>query len=283
MKSDKWFAPKQQPTRCLSCGSQGIAEAFDHLPHHVWTWVRGCGVRNSSHCPSLLQEALNRGYILTPERTIPDLVTVISEKQRTRNPTAPQPATGGSNSEEEDEEEEEVGVNVYLNKDSERFSGEISSKGSGNMSGGRTLAVEAEPTSQTAEVTQEDGAKSEKDDAPCSPEGQTAVQAHVTGGEVEEDELREVEEDSSEDVDLFSVTLAALAVCEEEEQHTEDCETNRSGLYSQEPLLPTESGSCDQTAVQHEEEFSAYIRHDMMSDANMLDVTVQQRQYVSKK
>lgn len=222
-----------------------------------------------SSCLSL-QEALNQGYTLTPERTIPDVVSIVSgmEKQRKHNnPTVPQPATGGTNS-EEDEEEEEGGVNVYLSKASDLFSGEISCKGSANMLGGRTLAVEAEPTSQIEEVTREDGANNENDDVYGTPEAQTAVQGHV--GEVEEEKLREVEENSSEDVDLFSVTFAALAVCEEEEQHTEDCQTNRSELSSQEPLLPVESESYDQTAVedmpeaetqQEEEEFSAYIRH----------------------
>lgn len=213
-----------------------------------------------------LQEAPNRGYTLTPERTIPDLVSIISEMETQRkhnNPTVPRPATGGANSEEDDEEEEEEGVNIYLNKASDFFSGEISCKDSGNMSGGRTLAVEAEPTSQIVQVTCEDGANNGPN-MNGSREAQTAVQGHV--GEEEEEE-------SSENVDLFSVTLAALAVCEEEEQHAEDCQTSSSGLSSQEPLLPTESESCDQTAGEDmaeaetqqededDEEFSAYIRH----------------------
>lgn len=210
--------------------------------------------------------ALSRGYTLTPERTIPDLVSISPEMEKLRrhnNPTAPQPATGGANS--EDEEDEEEGINVYLDRAAEVFSGESSCENSGDVSGSRTPAVAEHSGSLRVEVTHEDEAKDEGAEVPLIPEeAQTGVQGHVTGEVVEEKE-----EDSSGDVDLFSITFAALAAYEEEEQNTGDSLADGLKLSNLEPLLPTESHDCTPVAVtlhgeteeEEEEEFSGYIRH----------------------
>lgn len=57
--------------------------------------------------------------------------------------------------------------------------------------------------------------------------------------------------EGSGNINLFSVTLAALAVCEEEEHNTRDSPTDLLQLSDLEPLLHTHSQteSDDQTAV----------------------------------
>lgn len=252
-------------------------EPLEHLQHH-YLMSLSC-LTDTVLLYLCLQEVLRRGHTLTPERTIPDLVSVSpeTEKQRKRNnPTAPKPAIGGDDSEEDDEEEEEDGINVYLNKAEELSLCESSCHDSGCVSRSRTLAVAGHSRSLTAEVpqcevTHEDQAKDEGAGVCFIP----GVQGDVTRMVVEE---KEEVYDSSDNIDLFSVTLAALAVSLEEEQSAGDSLTDC--------LLPTETESHDQTAgaeaadtlsgrleaceteeeeqeeeEEEEEEFSEYIRH----------------------
>ncbi|XP_049904284.1 cytokine receptor family member b1 [Epinephelus moara] len=214
--------------------------------------------------PRVLIEALSQGYTLTPERTVPDkiCISIETEKQRRHNnPTTPQPATKGTNSDEEDEEEEEEGVNVYMERDAELSSLDSSCQDSIDVScvsskvaasgNSRGLTVEAEvlDTEFEVEVTHggfdQDGAIAEDADVSFMPEGHTGVKGHVTDEVQEEEEDKEVVCDSSCNINLFSVTLAALTVSEEgeeeESQNTSESHTDFLKLSDLELLLPSDS------------------------------------------
>ncbi|KAM6955782.1 cytokine receptor family member b1 [Lycodopsis pacificus] len=191
--------------------------------------------------PRVLAEVLSQGHTLTPERTVPDNISI--EKQRKHNnPLAPQAATRGTDSDEEDEEEE--GENVYVDRDAELSSGESSCQDSvdvlGNSkvavsggSGSSTVKAEVQDTDVEVEIRHggldQNEAKAEGTEVSFMPEGP------VTG------QVKEEEEDKEEvcNIDLFSVTLAALKRDEGEEQNTRESFTDC--LSDLEPLLPTNS------------------------------------------
>ncbi|XP_042351280.1 cytokine receptor family member b1 [Plectropomus leopardus] len=256
--------------------------------------------------PEVLIEALSQGYILTPERMIPSKIYLSMETDKPRrHNNLPQPATGGANSDEEDEGEE--GENAYMERGAELSSADSSCQGSVDVSGtskeaasGNSGTVEAEvaDTEFEPEVThwecdQEDAKTEGAKVFIMSEGGQTEVQGHVTG-EVQEEEKEEEEEvcNSSGNINLFSVTLAALTVSEEEEeeeeQNTRDSHTGSLKLSGLEPLLPADSKqsvrltdsqyeSDQQTAValmpppqdsavtgyegRHEDTFSGYLKN----------------------
>lgn len=214
--------------------------------------------------PRALITALSQGSSLTPEKTTPDLISINS-------PTTLDPASRDINSEEEEDEddEEEEGINIYIDRDAELSSGGHSCQHSGNMSGSKSADSRCVTERLSAEVEAPDsefevGVKHrelnqhrvEALGATVSfvPEhGQTGVHGQVT---VEEEEEKQEVCYSSSNVNLFSVTLSALAVGEEEEQNTRDS----LKLSEPEPLLPTVSKltlsdtdskteSGDQTAV----------------------------------
>lgn len=150
--------------------------------------------------------------------------------------------------EEDEEDDEEEGEEVYMDRGAELSSGDSSCQDCSEVSGNRTLAASgdsgcltAEAEALAAEFEVADGGL-DKDEAEAAevsfiPEGgQTGVQGHVT--DEEEDALVC---DSSGNVDLFSVTLSALVVCEEEEQNTRDSLTDFLKLSDTELLLPTNS------------------------------------------
>ncbi|XP_035515634.1 sodium/potassium/calcium exchanger 1-like [Morone saxatilis] len=208
--------------------------------------------------------ALSQGHILTPEKTAPDQISISPkmEKQRNHNNPPPrQPANGGANSEEEDEDEyEEEGIQIYMDRPAELSSGQSSCKDSGDSSGNRPLAAsgdsEVSETVAAFEGLDQHAANAEGEEVSLIPEGgQTAVQGHVTVEVVEEEEEEEEEEvmfDSSGNVNLFSVTLAALDAREEEDkENTTGSLTDFLKLSDLEPLLATDSqaDSDDQTAV----------------------------------
>lgn len=180
---------------------------------------------------------------------IPDKISIETETQRRHHtPAAPQPATRGTNSEEDDEEEEEEGDNVYMVRDPDLSSGQSSCQNSVDVSGGNSkVAVSGNCGSLTVEVgvpedevthegLHQDEAKAEGAEVSLMPEGgQTGVQEYVTG---EEEEDKEDVCDSSGNINLFSVTVSALAASEEEEQNTRDSLTDFLKL---EPVLPTDS------------------------------------------
>ncbi|XP_034429269.1 cytokine receptor family member b1 [Hippoglossus hippoglossus] len=192
--------------------------------------------------PTVLM-ALVQGYTLTPEETIPDPVSINSqmEKQRQHNePTMQFHAMG--NEDEDDEEEEEEQINVYMDRAARCSTDESLCLGSGNMlmhsepaaaadCGSLTerLSAEVELSDADDGVTlvglDEDLVKAAGTKVSLMPEeGHIRLQGHVTGGEGEEkeDEMKKEKVfDSSGDVNLFSVTLAALTVGEEEEEEEE--------------------------------------------------------------
>ncbi|KAI3356617.1 hypothetical protein L3Q82_017827, partial [Scortum barcoo] len=209
--------------------------------------------------PRALVVALSQGYTLTPERTIPDQIFISSkmEKQMKRNNyTIPQPAIRGTNLEEdenEDEKEEKQGINIYMDRDLDLASAESSSQTSNDVTGNSTeaasrdfgnLTVEVLDKVFEAEIAQgmldQDGAITEGPEVSVMSERcKTGVLGHITG-EMKEKEMCE----SSGNVNLFSVTLAALASCEEEveeQKNTRDSFTDFFKLSNREPVLLTDS------------------------------------------
>ena len=187
-----------------------------------------------------LQVALAQGYTLTPEETIPDPVSINSQMEKQRQHNEPTRQFHAMGNEDEDEEEEEQ-TNVYLDRAARCFTGESLCLGSGNMlmhsepaaaadCGSLTERLSAEVELSDAELDDgvtlvgldEDLVKAAGTKVSLVPEeGHIRLQGHVTGGEGEEKEEEMKKEkvfDSSGDVNLFSVTLAALTVGEEEEE-----------------------------------------------------------------
>ncbi|XP_078119140.1 cytokine receptor family member b1 isoform X2 [Sander vitreus] len=201
--------------------------------------------------PRVLHDALNQGCILKPERTIPDNISMSAgvEKQRKLdNSRTPQPATRGSNSDGEDEEEEEEEEHVYMDRDVELSSGESSCQNSVYVSGNSKMAasggsgsltVETEVPDTEFEVEVTHGRLDRDEDIAEGAEVSLMPEVHVT---VEADEDKEEVCESSGNINLFSVTLATLAVWdegEEEEQNTRD--SLADFLSDLEPLLPADS------------------------------------------
>ncbi|TMS06523.1 Interferon alpha/beta receptor 2 [Larimichthys crocea] len=94
--------------------------------------------------------ALSQGYTLTPERTIPDQISISPEMEKPRRHNNPTMQHRGVNSEDEDEEDEEEGMNIYMERDAELSCSESSCQNSGNVTGNRTLAASGD--SGTVEV-----------------------------------------------------------------------------------------------------------------------------------
>ncbi|TKS67652.1 Interferon alpha/beta receptor 2 [Collichthys lucidus] len=209
--------------------------------------------------------ALSQGYTLTPERTIPDHISISPEMEKQRRHNNPTMQHRGVNSEEEEEEDEEEGMNAYMERDAELSCSESSCQNSGDVN--RTLAASGdsgtveveEPEFEVIdeELGQDEGKADVAEVSFISGGGQTRVQGHVTGVG-EEEEKKEVF-DSSGNVDLFSVKLASLPeeeVKEEKEEEEEaqkrrDSFTDLLKLSDLEPLLLTVSQpeSDDQTAA----------------------------------
>lgn len=202
--------------------------------------------------------------MLTPEKTIPDLISVTSEmEQRTQNnPTTSPPATRNTSlekeQEEEEYEEEEEGINVYMSRNAELYSSECScsvtsiSENYKPAASGNSVSLTERFSTQVeapAVVFVVGVVQRWLDHDDTRPEGttvsfinekdQTAIQGYMTGEQEDEEINKKVEEcDSSGNVNLFSVTLAALAVEEKEEENTRDSlKLSNSDL----DLLPTVS------------------------------------------
>ncbi|XP_071762339.2 cytokine receptor family member b1 [Centroberyx gerrardi] len=209
-----------------------------------------------AHLPRALLSALVQGSVLTPERTIPDLVSVISEpdgQRKIHNPRMPQPATDGPNSEEEDEEdedeEEREEKNPYMDREAELSSGTSSCRDSRDTSGASAPTVSGDSGNMSvissAEEEEEDGrddrvgVRGERGMVSAAADGdQTGIEGRDVGG-------MEEEEDSGDsgNVNLFSITLRSLARDEEEEEEEEEEQSTRDSLIDilklsdREPLL----------------------------------------------
>ncbi|XP_067458967.1 interferon alpha/beta receptor 1-like isoform X2 [Thunnus thynnus] len=212
--------------------------------------------------PRALITALIPGQILSLETTFLELISVIpdTDKQnKSKNPTAPNPATKATNSgeaeeEEEDDDEEEEDEEKYKYMDrgglsSNESSGQDSRDVSGNSTAPASVSLSAEVEEADAEFDREGLDQYEARDEGAevsfmSEGGQTLVQGDVTGEEEEEEDMKEKEEacHTSGNINLLSVTVAALAVSEEEEEEEEqDMFTDFLKLSDREPLLPTDS------------------------------------------
>ncbi len=145
----------------------------------------------------------------------------------------------------EDEEEDDEGMNVYVNRAAEFSSGQTSCQDSADVSGNTTPAASENSGSLTAkaelevECDEEEAKKDEKEISLLTEGHQTVVQRHVTAEVVEEEEEEGVC-DGSGNINLLSVTLGALARCEEEEQNTGDSLKDFLNLCDVESLLPTD-------------------------------------------
>uniref|UniRef100_A0A3P8U7L4 Fibronectin type-III domain-containing protein n=1 Tax=Amphiprion percula TaxID=161767 RepID=A0A3P8U7L4_AMPPE len=185
--------------------------------------------------PRAIITALNAGYILTPERTTPCQISISSEmgKQRKYNPAISLRATGEANSEVwDDDEDDEDKIHIYLDKDRELSSGDGPCQDSGNVSGkskpaalGDSGSLIVRPSVEVealyTDFDQDEDKAVEAEVSLMHRGDQTGVQGQVTG-EVDEEVMKEVVEmQDLSNVNLFSVTLAAFAEGDEEQQEEE--------------------------------------------------------------
>ncbi|XP_035460273.2 interferon lambda receptor 1 isoform X2 [Scophthalmus maximus] len=224
--------------------------------------------------------ALSQGYTLTPEGTISDPVSIspqIGKERKHNKNTKSLPATG--NEEEEEEEDDEEEINVYIGKTLQFPSGESLCWGSGNVlqnsepatspdCGSLTVRLSAEVEVSDAEfdggvthgVLDKDGAKAEGAKVSfMTEERHIRLQEHFTDGEEveQEEEIKKKEEFvSSGNVNLLSVTLAALSVGkeEDEEQNAKEPLSNFLKLSDLEPLQTVQKQTLSNTVSQTESE-----------------------------
>ncbi|KAM6978385.1 uncharacterized protein LKV04_013784 [Tautogolabrus adspersus] len=220
-----------------------------------------------ANLPRALQEALSGGYTLTPETTIPDHVSISSEKHsRLHNPPTPHSEAGRADPKEEEEEEEEE-EKEYLDRGAELPSSDRSCPHSAS---GNSAAVPECERGVTEGALDQDQDEEEEVSVPPG-RSQTGPQGHQTG----EEEIEEEKEvcDSSGNVNLFSVTLSALSPCEEnqeQEEEKEEKEDRRDLLdvscthtnTTVTRLTETDTlSSCEEEEEEEEEGFSGYMRH----------------------
>ncbi|XP_034042809.1 cytokine receptor family member b1 [Thalassophryne amazonica] len=208
---------------------------------------------------SLLMDLIHH-YIMTPERTIPNLISVTSEMDGPKtgsSHTMPQPAALNSNSSEdgEDEEKEDENDNAYIDRNAQLSSGARSCQDSRDESWNSrpTISEDSENLRESllGEMEVEDADCDMLDGGHDKHEAQGSVicdEAHPgTEGrateEVEED-MKEEEIDSSGNVNLFSITLntSESDLKEEEDvQTTTDSLVNLANMSIGELLLPTDT------------------------------------------
>lgn len=229
------------------------------------------------------QNLLRDNPILDPDRTTSDQILITADPRNLRNPKHPSVSrlsTGNANSEEEDDEEEDNRINLYVNRAAELSSGQSSHRESGPVRG----HLKDNPAAEEIEDPQvePDQYESNTERVCFIPEGgrQTGVQEPNTGQEKPNTSQEEEIQDICGDVNLFSVTLASLAPCYEEEdtnsftdllkehrlnsRNEGDSETVQNyqtfgkdlSEFSRRPADP-----CIQPEEEEEEEFSAYLTH----------------------
>ncbi|XP_030614139.1 uncharacterized protein LOC115800772 isoform X2 [Archocentrus centrarchus] len=236
--------------------------------------------------PRALRTALTKGYILTPEPTIPDLIIVSSGNGEPNNPATSPSADRDADSEDDDDDDDKH----YVNRGAGLSSGESSHADSGSMSMNSESAAALDPESSRlfAEVKVkalpaefEEQVEAEGADGCWVKERDQKVWGQCRDEEgVKEDE---VPPDTSSNVNLFSVTLASMAAHDEEEEETiadssiesrleclpaTDSQTE-SGDHPTPQVLSTcrdfTEGRCTDTFTEEEEEeeeeFSLYLRN----------------------
>ncbi|XP_015226624.1 PREDICTED: interferon lambda receptor 1-like isoform X1 [Cyprinodon variegatus] len=222
-----------------------------------------------------------------PKTVDMDQGTIFSQTVNLRNhPKATAPSTGEANSEDEDADEDYPGK-LYVNRKTERSSYGGSQRDPEYHSGylGKdarsSRGFTAEPPAEAEEWQVESDHREQKAGTVHDPD-RSGLQVRVMTHH--EEEMRTESQDLSGDVNLFSVTLASMATCDEgdpeEEQDSDSSSTdflriytlNRSQTDSQRerdeqesaPLMepPTEvfpdSGDAD-SWMDEEEEMSGYL------------------------
>ncbi|XP_072253928.1 uncharacterized protein [Leuresthes tenuis] len=248
--------------------------------------------------PRSLMTVLCQSYILTPDRMIPDPISISSEirkKKKRKDPQTYSLFNTNSDSEEEGHSEKEEDVkHLYLDRDG-GYSLAGSSHEDSVMFEQSKLAV-SEDFGRVMECLSAETPESDEDDAKAEGAGmpvmnsleQVGVKAQVRGAE--DKELKEEDIlDTFGDVNLFSVTLASLPVGnevdEEEEGQTKDSFPHLPSLKRTESDYPTpvqlENHNEDNTETQYDcrcesyeeeeeeeeeeededEEFSGYLGH----------------------
>ncbi|XP_038863267.1 uncharacterized protein LOC120058558 isoform X1 [Salvelinus namaycush] len=217
--------------------------------------------------------ALVEGYLVIPERTVPDLVSISSEPEKQGKALTSKAHHNRENSnrageeEEEEDEEEEGNGAVYMDRDvGLSFDSSSSTTQSQDASGANVALLNGAGLSGGLSF---EAAAEEEEEAPVvvvvlEGQGQREVKGELAkiissldgdqprplglvglGGE-EEKEMREVEEEkemrgeTSGNVNLFSVTLGALKREEEEHENETDVLLGCS-KQEQKPLLPIDS------------------------------------------
>ncbi|XP_058479377.1 cytokine receptor family member b1 [Solea solea] len=210
---------------------------------------------------------VSKGYILTPDGTTPDPISISSEmvKQRSQNISTIL-HTASEDEEEEEEVEEEAGGEIidYMDRDAQLSlrqslcwsSSTVTEKSEPAASGEsgslreRLIAVEAEFDGGVTHGGQDEDEAS----AFMPKETQTEVQV----GEEEQEEKRQNDNmfDSASNVNLFSVTIAALSVGEEDEQNKRELLSNlvKQTETQKQALSNTDSQSDTAASVQSSNE-----------------------------
>ncbi|XP_056145494.1 cytokine receptor family member b1 [Lampris incognitus] len=208
-----------------------------------------------THVPRILLNAVVHGYVLRPERTIPDLVSISSEPDEQRRIPAHRPiphSTEGptSKQEEDDEEEEEEDKETLYwdraDRSSSRDTSGLSAPAVPGVSGSSTVrsSAEVEQVVLATGLPPRGCSQAETEGERVKLSFMPNEDQPVTG-EVDEDEQgREVmEEENSSNVNLLSVTLGSP--WRESEEDEEEGQSNKSSmsdffkLPEQQPLLST--------------------------------------------
>uniref|UniRef100_A0A3Q1GMB6 Interferon lambda receptor 1-like n=1 Tax=Acanthochromis polyacanthus TaxID=80966 RepID=A0A3Q1GMB6_9TELE len=252
-------------TFLLGAGTAGLILALITLTMTTYClYYTGFLCRLPAAVPRAIITALNAGYILTPERTTPCQISISSEmgKQMKYNPAISLQATGEANSamrdddDDDEDEDDEDNIHIYLDKDRELSSGDGPCQDSGNVlgkikpaplgdSGSLMVRSSVEVEAPHTDFDQDEDKPVEAEVSLMHGGDQTGVQGKATG-EVDEEIMKEVVEmQDFSNVNLFSVTLAALAEGdeeqEEEEQSTGDSRRNFSKVPTQDHLLTSDS------------------------------------------
>ncbi|XP_014898750.1 cytokine receptor family member b1 [Poecilia latipinna] len=221
--------------------------------------------------PANLMVVLRHSYVLTLSTTDINRVTIIPQTVKTRNCPAMSPSPSGDASSEDEDGDEEAAVKLYMNRKGELSTGGGSADSSGKVDVMKGDFMEVE--SNQYEAKAETLFIYDKD------------QSGMEDSTTQQEEVKMETLEFSGDVNLFSVTLASIAACDEDEVE-EDQDSGSSSMdflrtYTLKPLSqmdseskrddgmrPSESGqdgSCTESWIdeeeeeEEEEEFSGYL------------------------
>uniref|UniRef100_A0A147AKM0 Cytokine receptor family member B16 n=1 Tax=Fundulus heteroclitus TaxID=8078 RepID=A0A147AKM0_FUNHE len=215
--------------------------------------------------PTALVVAQWPDHVFMPNSTAVDPLTIFShtEKQRSCPVAAPPSARRVSSFSDEDcyEKEEDDAAKLYVNRNAElssdRGSHQDSADGSGSL--GEDGAKDSgcfmkKPPAEEEEEEEEEERRAVSD---CYEAKAESVQVSFlrdpdlsglqVGAAAQEEETSSETQDFSGDVNLFSVTLASMAACDEgdteEEQDSGNSSTDFLSIYSLKPVSQTDSQS----------------------------------------